>query len=177
MARTPRLTAARAHDLLDLDVETGVLRWRARPIRASSARTDRAWNGRYVGTIAGAAHNAGYIRISVEGEQFLAHRIVWLMVHGEWPSGEIDHQDLGRCNNRPVNLRDASPAQNKANRRARPNNLSGLKGVKSVRTLRGERFHARICGRHLGVFDTAAAAHGAYVEAASAHFGQFSRAA
>lgn len=176
MARTPRLTAARAHELLDLDVETGVLRWRARPVRTSSARTDRAWNSRYAGTIAGAAHNAGYTRVSVEGEQFLAHRIVWLMVHGEWPAGEIDHQDLGRRNNCPSNLRDASPAQNKANRRARPDNACGLKGVRHKRTMHGARFHARICGRHLGVFETAAAAHAAYVEAASAHFGQFSRA-
>jgi hypothetical protein len=125
------------------------------------------------GTIAGWLTEYGYIRIRIDGENYLAHRLAFFYTHGDWPSDEIDHINGNRADNRISNLRLAATAQNAQNRRRRRDNKSGLKGVRS----NGEKWRASIRqnGRrhHLGYFDTAALAHAAYHEAAQKLFGEF----
>lgn len=73
--------------------------------------------------------DSGYQVVSVGGKRYLAHRLAWFYVHGEWPDGHIDHKDGDRLNNAISNLRIATPAQNAHNSQTPISNKSGVKGV------------------------------------------------
>jgi hypothetical protein len=158
------LTAQRAREVLSYDPESGILRWQ---IDRNQIRS---------GDIGGYLHRTGYLRVMVDGRDYAAHCVIWLIVTGEWPEREIDHIDNDRANNRWGNLREAARVENMRNKVRYRNNRSGFKGV---RLLRG-RWEARIRidGRltYLGSFKTPEAAHAAYVTAARLHFGEFARA-
>jgi len=117
------------------------------------------------GMHAGSLRNDGYIYVMFDGQRALAHRFAWLYMTGEWPTQEIDHIDGDKANNAFANLRQVSRRVNTENKRkARKNNTTGLLGV----SRKGTRFVAAIMHRgnktYLGVFDTAEAAHMAYVK-------------
>jgi len=73
--------------------------------------------------------SAGYIYVLFEGNVYLAHRLVWLYVHGKWPEQGLDHIDLNPRNNRISNLREASQLQNMHNLYISVQNSSGVAGV------------------------------------------------
>lgn len=81
------------------------------------------------GDEAGSQHNKGYLAVEVEGVAYLVHRVIWCMIHGEWPEKFIDHEDLDKQNNRLHNLRQASRSGNNCNQAMRSDNTSGVKGV------------------------------------------------
>jgi len=81
------------------------------------------------GDLAGGLDAQGYVLIGVDGRQYLANRLAWLWVHGEWPENHTDHIDGDRANNRIRNLRKATSAQNVNNAAKRRRNTSGIKGV------------------------------------------------
>lgn len=60
-------------------------------------------------------HSMGYLSVSVLGKKFLAHRLAWFYMTGKWPDSEIDHINRCRTDNRWVNLRGATPSENKQN--------------------------------------------------------------
>jgi hypothetical protein len=117
-----------------------------------------------IGANAGSKGRNGYRYISIDGRSYLAHRLAWLYVNGEWPSEQVDHVNGDRGDNRIANLRLATPSENGQNRK-RPlsSNRVGLLGV----FVDKGRFVARICAngrtKHLGTFDSAEAAHEAYL--------------
>lgn len=135
--------------------------------------------GELAGSIAGGFDRHGYRRITVDYRKIRANRLAWFWMTGEWPEEEIDHRDLDRDNNRFENLRKATYAQNKANRRVQRNNNTGRKGVGFSRRHKSKPYDARIRvgGKlhHLGMYETADEAHAAYVAAAKEHFGAFAR--
>jgi len=81
----------------------------------------------------------GYVRVYHRGRLYQAHRIVWLLHHGKWPDGEVDHIDGCHNNNRIENLRDVSPRENMYNRPMYKCNSTGYKGVYLLKS-----------GRHAG---------------------------
>jgi hypothetical protein len=128
------------------------------------------------GSVAGTKHSAGYLNITVNHKQYLAHRLAWFYVHKKWPDGNIDHMDCNKKNNRISNLRVANQSQNGANQNIKKNNKTGLKGVGFRKDI--NKWRARIMVNRkeitLGVFDTPEAASLAYKTAAKQYFGEFS---
>lgn len=158
------LSRGAAIELFEYDHVTGVLSWRVR-------------KGKMLpGAEVGAKQANGYLRVYVDGRSHSVHRIIWLMVHGEWPINDIDHINGTRDDNRIDNLREATRSQNLMNTRVRSDNKTGAKGV---RVKRG-KFQARIKvdGKEisLGVYDTVDAASAARMEAANRIHGIFARA-
>lgn len=151
------LTAEKLRTLLNYDPETGVF--------------SRAHGKPNVGS----PYPNGYIGIRVDYQRYLAHRLAWLHVYGEWPASEIDHINGDKTDNRICNLRLATRAENNANTRCRAK--SGFKGV--VLTKYGYRAAITINNRfkYLGLFKTPEEAHEAYCCAAREAFGDYHRAA
>lgn len=129
------------------------------------------------GDVAGYENDHGYIVIAVCGAQYLAHRLAWLYMTGEWPPEQIDHRNLIKSDNRWANLRPASPSQNNQNTPRKSNNSSSHKGVSWYRA--GAKWRARLVVNKreisLGYFDDFDAAKAAYEAAAIEHFGEFAR--
>jgi HNH endonuclease/AP2 domain len=148
--------AERARLAFAYDNLTGVLYW-AKPT-SNSVR---------VGNIAGYKDNAGYIQVRFEGKRYLAHRLIWLIYNGKWPSMVIDHKDGNKSNNLLSNLRDVSLCSNSQNR-LKPSKLnkSGFIGV----SWRGDKSKWQACIKinskqtHLGYFETPELAHKAYID-------------
>lgn len=158
------ISAERAREVLAYDPATGELRW----------RVDRCAQIK-AGDIAGTRNAAGYISVNCLGRRYLAHRLIWLIWHGEEPPPVVDHIDCDGTNNRIENLRAADKSKNSANSLKPPRAKTGIRGV----TKRYHRWHANIrCGdqRHyLGSFPTAHAAKSAYEAAKVRLFGEFAR--
>lgn len=119
------------------------------------------------GKVAGSLRN-GYTVINIEtfAPAKRAHRLAWLYVYGKWPTGDIDHINGERSDNRIENLRDVTRAINIQNRRkASAGSKSGLLGV--VARTRGKPWGAsiRVDGKnkYLGTWDTKEQAHEAYL--------------
>lgn len=67
------------------------------------------------GSVAGTMRKDGYCYTAIRGRQYLVHRLIWLIVTGDWPTEEIDHKNGIGSDNRWKNLRDASVHQNRRN--------------------------------------------------------------
>lgn len=152
---------------LAYEPETGVLTWRKRPAQDfKDERSQRSWNGKNAGKVAGSKSPSDYVRININNHPFLGHRLAWLLTYGSLPTGVIDHVNGDPHDNRLANLRALSHAENIQNqRRARKGNGSGTLGV----CREGKRWRARIWvggQQHgLGTYDSAEQAHEAYVAA------------
>ena len=117
------LSAEYVRSILDYNPETGEIIWRI----WKNVRPE--WNTRYANKIAGKKEKDSRIRININRKLYLAHRIAWLIMTGEWPVHEIDHRDLTPDNNKWNNLRQANQSQNNCNHPIRKDNVSGLKCV------------------------------------------------
>ena len=146
------LTAARLRELLEYSPETGEFRWRI-------YRSHRARKGAFAG------HKTDYARISVDSSEFLAHRLAWLYMTGEWPENLIDHIDGNPFNNSWENLRDVSPSANLENQRRHSLGVSWH--------TKRKKFVAQIKyggkNRMIGRFDSFEAAKTAYLDAKNKH--------
>lgn len=111
------LTHDRLKDLMHYEPETGSLIW-------LQARGGRAQQGSEAGTI-----STGYVRPMVDGQRYLAQRLIWFYMTGEWPPTQVDHEDRDRANNRWTNLRLATKKQNGENRKLHKNSKTGFRGV------------------------------------------------
>jgi len=123
----------RLSQLLDYDAETGLLAWRARPIEMFSPVNGRTasncmavWNAKYAGREAGCRKI--YIGIKIEGQFYVAHRVIWKMMTGMEPD-EIDHIDRDKHNNKWANLRDVGHSVNMRNKPLNRLNTSGHKHI------------------------------------------------
>lgn len=72
--------------------------------------------------------NSGYLCVQVGKKSYKAHRVVWFLTHGAWPTLDIDHIDGNKINNNPDNLRLCTPTANMQNC-SKVNSSSGYRGV------------------------------------------------
>jgi hypothetical protein len=84
------------------------------PETGEFVRLKSGWSKR-VGMIAGTKDTYGYLQIKVNGRLYLAHRLAWIYMYGEWPEKGIDHRNGIRDDNRIANLRLADQAENSQN--------------------------------------------------------------
>lgn len=153
-------TQTRLHELFTYHCTIGYLINRI-------SRGSRAQAGRPAGTTC----LQGYRQVQLSGTIYKEHRLIWFYVHGVWPT-ELDHINGDRTGNRLENLREVTRSQNNANS-VRPAGISGLRGVIWIESSQKWRAQIRIRGRHqhLGLFDSAEAAHSAYLVAADKIYG------
>ncbi len=79
--------------------------------------------------VTGGYNGKGYLRITVGEKRYYSHRLAWLYMYGAFPSGEIDHKNHIRDDNRISNLRDVDGKTNHKNISMYKNNISGCTGV------------------------------------------------
>jgi hypothetical protein len=104
-------------EVFNYDSETGLLK---RKIAAG---------GLNVGDVAGTKRPNGYVMVSINNKQIRAHRVAWEMYYNEKPNGCIDHINGIRDDNRIVNLRVVSVAENNRNLSINSRNKTGVTGV------------------------------------------------
>lgn len=114
-------------------------------------------HGRIVNRPCGIKSNShGYGQVRIDDKMYLVHRVIWLLVYGEWPNGEIDHINGNRMDNRIKNLRVVNKSKNMHNRGMNRNNSSGYPGVSFHKA--SNKYQAQITVDskviHLGFFDS-----------------------
>lgn len=166
------ITPNELRDALHYDAGSGRLYWRQREARCFENRSyAKRWNGRYAGNEAFTAnHKSGYKCGRFAGHTLLAHRVIFAIMTGGWPTEEIDHIDHDRSNNRWQNLRTVSRGENAKNLGLRDHSVSGVPGV--VWHKQRRKWAATICNQsvrcHLGLFENLSDAISARLKAQSA---------
>jgi hypothetical protein len=153
--------------LIHYDPETGLFTWLVDRSRQAKA-----------GQVAGRQRPIDrYIAIKVCGQYFLAHILAHFYMTGKWPNGETDHINGVRDDNRWVNLRFVTRAQNLLNRKTYCTNTSGHKGVGWHSKLKKWRASIQLHGKRisLGCYETKAEAAEAYRQGEKIHYGEFAR--
>ena len=142
------LTQKRLREMLHYNPETGVFTWTKRRRR---------------GKVAGTRHDErGFLKVSIDNERHLLHRLAWLWMTGLHAPVSVEHINGDRSDNRWKNLRLGVKPQKTAHEAPFPQRTA-YEGVVLV----GDRFDALIqadrCVLNLGSFETAEAARDALI--------------
>lgn len=131
MAKTKLIPIKILRQLLRFDRDTGKLFWKVRSRSFfPSNRACSIWNSRYSGKEAFThMDKGGYLMGRIFNVLYRAHRVIWAIVHGVWPTDNLDHIDHNRSNNRIENLRLANNSANGMNASLSRANKSGFCGV------------------------------------------------
>lgn len=132
-------------EVLDYNPATGSFVWATKPL-----------NGVNAGDIAGWLKE-GYRYITIDGKNYPAARLIFLYMTGEYPINiGVDHVNRQKDDNRWLNLRLVTFAQNSQNRSVRVDNLSGIAGVSWVASRKRWAAQISVSGRKffLGRFKT-----------------------
>lgn len=142
-------------ELLDYDKDTGIFKWKK---QRRGIKTD---------VPLGTDNGFGYLRITVLGKSYYAHRLAWFYIHGTMPKEEIDHINGNKSDNRIENLRSLSRQGNAQNRNThQKNNDSHMLGVSWHK--KAKKWQVHICvykqRKYLGLFENMNDAHEAYIK-------------
>jgi len=145
---------------------TGEFTWKSNRIKANI--------GQPLGSI-----SHGYMAVSMtinkKRNNYLLHRIAWLMTYGYWPT-YLDHINEVKSDNRISNLRECTQSQNNANRGPLTNNSTGLRGVYKSWC---NGFISKICyngeNHHIGMFKDKFKAARAYDKKMVELYGEFAK--
>ena len=85
----------------------------------------------------GSLDSDGYLIVKIKGKQYKAHRLVYLMLNGHFPDGEIDHINRVKTDNRIENLRVADRSLNVNNTEKKPNPDTGVIGIYLDKSTKG----------------------------------------
>lgn len=175
MAEQDVITPNYLREALDYDPETGILKWKVRPLHHfKNSIAQKRWNSKYPGKVTGCPDPDGYLRVNIHGTPYLAHQLAWAIYYGEFEP-IIDHKNRKSNDNRICNLRKATTSDNQHNRSMCRTNTSGYKGVSWCKS--SHKWRATIFvnwkQKHLGVFETKETAYAAYCAAAKELHGDF----
>jgi hypothetical protein len=92
-------------EVLEYDQNTGIFTWKFGNKRNTKANQ-----------IAGSIHPEGYRYICLKSKNYRAHRLAWLYIFDEMPKHQIDHINGIKDDNRIVNLRQVTHAENQQNK-------------------------------------------------------------
>lgn len=150
------ITSAEAAEWFSYDANSGLVIWKKSP-RIGVMKGDKA----------GFLKKDGYMAVKLKGKQYQMHRVVWLLLNGVWPDGDIDHIDGNRANNKADNLRDVTRRINSQNRRGvrKTGTKSGLLGCSYLRGKWQATINVNGKTQYLGVFSSPEEAHSAYLNA------------
>lgn len=155
MSKASTITHERLKSLLRYEPETGHFFWLA------------TRGPRHPGDIAGTVTTQGYRQLTIDTIQVRANRMAFLYMTGRHPSGQIDHINGVRSDDRWENLRNVTPSMNQHNRRkADSKSQSGLLGVIYLKRLKKWTSRLRSKGKDFqsGLFQTKEEAHAAYIQ-------------
>lgn len=105
------------------------------------------------GDEAGNVNSHGYRVVGIRGKVHKAHKIIVVYMTGVWPDPKdtVDHVNGNRLDNRWINLRVISFADNCRNRvRANKNSTTGHLGI----CVHGARYSVYVQGKYVGKVDT-----------------------
>lgn len=147
-------TQKNLQNLLDYNSKTGVFLWKKKR------------RGIKTGVALGSNNGFGYLRITVLGKSYYAHRLAWFYIHGDFPE-EIDHINGNKSDNRIENLRASTRKANAQNKTThQKNNENQMLGVSWHK--KAKKWQAHICiykqRKYLGLFSDATEAHKAYLK-------------
>jgi hypothetical protein len=119
--------------VFDYNPETGIFFW----------KVNKPPHGK-IGSIAGYDNGSGYIKLSLNGQKYYAHRVAFLYMTGYMPK-EVDHINGVRSDNKWSNLRECSNSEN----------LGNVKNKLGVRK-NGNKWEARYgrSNNSIGFFET-----------------------
>jgi hypothetical protein len=172
-------TASYIRELLVYNMESGTLTWKTRPRHHfKSDKMFKQWNTQFAGKPAGhVSKSSGYVMIGIDNKDYVASRIIWILVMGRAPNDRVDHKDRDKTNNAWLNLREASPSENGTNAKVRKHNTTGYTGVTISRYKDLVRYSANMSVDkkriYLGTFDTPEEARDEYIRASRAYRGEF----
>ena len=139
-----QIPIALLHELIICAPETGELFWKHRDAHHfSETHVWKTWNTRYAHKPAlNCINGTGYKAGTVKGVRVPAHRVIWAMTFGAWPSEDIDHINGNRADNRIENLRAVCRQENTKNRAVQNNSTSLVPGVTWAK--KNKKWRARI---------------------------------
>jgi hypothetical protein len=149
--------------MLEVDFKTGRCYWKVAP----------RFHPQLLGTEAGSPRTGRdgkkYWVVKVCGIPLWRSHIVFATVYGYWPFHIVDHRNGDSLDDRSINLRQATIAQNNQNRSKQKKSSDLPMGVRAIHG----RFNARCQQKSLGMFDSSGDAHEAYLAARAQRFGEF----
>jgi hypothetical protein len=158
-------------ECFDLNEETGELTWKAKPLsHFKNSNSQRRHTACWVGKKAGNIDKDGYLIVELawygKRQRIRVHRIVWKLVTGEDYTGELDHKNNCKTDNRFNNLRKATKNLNMSN----TTRVLGNMLYRGVRKRNDASYRAQIVADkvpiYVGSYTSPEAAHSAYCLAA-----------
>ena len=113
-----KLTQERLKEVLYYDPDTGKWFWRV------------SIGGSKIHSIAGRITPDGYRYIQIDKHSYRSGRLAFLYMLGYFPEHEAEHINRDRCDDRWLNIREATRQCNNRNRGIMKSNSSGVTGVR-----------------------------------------------
>lgn len=132
------ITQDQLKEVLHYCPETGVFTWLiSKPSRRKGSEAGSVQT----------AHSKPYRQVGLNNRAYLAHRLAFLYMTGEFPEDQVDHIDGNGLNNIWTNLRPVTCGENHKNRRKYARNTSGTAGVHWSTAKRRWQAAIRVNGR------------------------------
>ena len=168
MTRNKPLTKKYIESIFTVNLITGKLYWKVSP-KYSSVEI-----GKEAGHVLKDKRNdRHYFYITIRRVRYRRAHLILLLKTGVWPKNQADHINRNTLDDRAINLRHATVAQNSWNKMPAKRKNDLPHGV----YLDGNKFRARIKKNyksiHLGLFASKEKARAAYLNAQKKLFGEF----